>query len=166
LAAVVLGGMVAGGDREASREAEPADVPGDGRRRDRPVRQEDADTRAREDFGRGAGELRRQEPGVVADDDAARVSGRKAPVHGRGRGRDALDRIEGTALGQNAPPPVGSEVKAGNQAGPGPARFMALLSPSWTPRDEPREGANRAARALRAADGEPRERLLPAQHQP
>ena len=66
---------------------------------------------AGEDLGGGARELRREEPRVVADDDAAR--GRPGPasreVEAGGRRGDAADLGERAVVGDDAAPAVGAE---------------------------------------------------------
>ena len=120
--------IVAGRDRQAAGQAQAPDVVRDRGRRDRPVRQQDVDTRPGEDFRRRPGELGRGEPRVVADHDLPDVAiGHPRVDAGRRRGH-APHGLEGAAVGDDSSPAVRPERKPGDHQR-GKAPRMGLLSP-------------------------------------
>ena len=142
LEAVVLAGVVAGGDRDAPAQPQPSHVVRDGGRRNGAVGEENVDAGAGEDLGRGARELGRQEPRVVPDDDAAPVARSVArdveARHGRG---DPADLGERAVVGDDAAPAVRAEGDR-HRAAASAERDRRRASPRRSPRarETPRRG--------------------------
>jgi hypothetical protein len=112
LESVVCPGVVAGRDRDPRGEAEPTDVPGDGGRGDRTVRDEYVHTGARELLGRRAREFGGEEARVVTRGDAKGRRGARRSEPASGGPRNRADLFERAVFRDPASPAVGAEVQA------------------------------------------------------